>query len=117
MIDMTNNTDQINEMARAICVDQDINAIVPPDAPCLWVSRDKSGHTASSLVDVWTRAPKRMLFNRGTAPGFTTYEYIDGGTGEQSTLLGRFSTSQILERFGLVPCGDECIAFDNASVN
>lgn len=99
----------INEEVHAICIDQDINAIVPPDAPCVWISRDMSGRTPSSLVDVWTRCPKRMVWEHSV-------EYIDGGNGE-STLLGRFSVVQVIDRFSLVPNGDECICIDNPKVS
>ena len=108
-------SEPIREHVQRIEVDQDINALVPADAPCVWLTRDVTHGVMSRLVDVWTRAPKRHAEGERD---MRCVEYSDSaGEMNNSTLLGRFTSAQCLDRFGVVPSGDECIYVDNRKVN
>lgn len=106
---------EINESVQHVEAAQDINTIVPSDAPCVWLTRDVSHGVMARFVDVWTKQPRRHATGERD---MRCVEYSDGATElENATLLGRFTSVQCLDRFGIVPSGDECIFIDNPRVS
>lgn len=106
---------EINETVHNLTIEQDINAAVPADSPCVWLTRDVCYGVMARFVDVWTKAPKRTAHGERD---MRCVEFTDAAPpNENSTLLGRFTSAQCLDRFGFVPSGDECISVDNPRVN
>lgn len=98
----TFNTD----VKQVVCTDLDI----PHDGPITWCTRDVLDGKPAPSVDVWIAKPTRERRGENSIVYLPTLKDHDG-------YLGAYSIETVRKRFGVVPQGDDCICFENATVN